>query len=351
MSAMHECILYDKLDDGRVHCLVCPRDCRIADGRAGFCGVRHNRGGRLYAITYGKITSAAADPIEKKPLFHFHPGTQVFSLGSAGCNLRCAHCQNWQIAHERLDGAVDGAGALDLPGLSDLSPAQAVAAAKANGCAGIAWTYNEPTIWLEYTIDSAKLCREAGLYTVYVTNGYATEAAVDAIGPHLDAYRVDVKGFTDAFYKKLAGVANWRTILTAAERAKHKWGCHVEIVTNVIPTMNDDDAQLRDIAEWIVGHLGPETPWHVTRFMPYLDLASLPPTPASTLNRARQIGMDAGLKFVYIGNDPGNPGENTYCPGCGRLVIERSGYATAPRLLQNGKCAECGQDLNICPAG
>ena len=344
---MRECILYDKLDDGRVHCLVCPRDCRIGDGRAGFCGVRHNRGGRLYAITYGKITSAAADPIEKKPLFHFHPGTRVFSLGSAGCNLRCIHCQNWQIAHERLDGAVDDDGAPSLPGLTDMSPEQAVATAQASGCAGIAWTYNEPTVWLEYTIDTAKLCREAGLYTVYVTNGYATEAAVDAIGPYLDAYRVDVKGFTDGFYKRLAGVANWRTILVAAERAKHKWGCHVEIVTNVIPTMNDDDSQLRGIAEWILESLGPETPWHVTRFMPYLDLSDLPSTPTSTLDRARGIGLAVGLQFVYVGNDPGNPGENTYCPGCGRIVIERTGYATMPRLVRDGACADCGRQLNI----
>ncbi len=347
MREMHECILYEKLDDTRVHCLVCPRDCKIADGRAGFCGVRHNRGGTLYAITYGKITSAASDPIEKKPLFHFHPGTRVFSVGSAGCNLRCVHCQNWQIAHERLDDAVNAGGALNLPGLSELSPAQAVAAAKANDCGGIAWTYNEPTIWLEYTIDTAKLCRDAGLYTVYVTNGYATEAAVDAIGPYLDAYRVDVKGFTDAFYKQLAGVSNWRSILAAAERAKKRWGCHVEIVTNVIPTLNDDERQLRDIAEWIVGALGPETPWHVTRFIPYLDLANLPATPTATLNRARQIGLDAGLSFVYVGNDPGNPGENTYCPGCGALVIERSGYMTNPCMVEGATCAGCGQDLNL----
>ncbi len=348
LSNPHECILYDKLKDNRIHCLVCPRDCKIADGHAGFCGVRHNRGGRLYAITYGKITSAAADPIEKKPLFHFHPGSRVFSLGSAGCNLRCVHCQNWQIAHERLDGASDGAGQTNLPGLIDMSPAQAVAAAKEAGCAGIAWTYNEPTIWLEYTIDTAKLCREAGLYTVYVTNGYATEAAVDAIGPLLDAYRVDVKGFTDEFYKKLAGAANWRTILAAAERAKKRWDCHVEIVTNIIPTLNDDDEQLRGIARWIVDALGAATPWHVTRFIPYLDLASLPATPTATLDRARQIGLDEGLSFVYVGNDPGNPGENTYCPGCGRLVIERSGYATTPLLVKEGVCAECGQSLKIC---
>lgn len=337
---MREAILYDKLNKKMVHCRVCPRDCRIPDGSAGFCCVRVNEGGRLFAATYGKITSAAIDPIEKKPLFHFYPGTNVFSIGGAGCNLRCIHCQNWQIAHGRP--SEDG-----FAGLRDLSPEQAVAAAKENGCAGIAWTYNEPTIWLEYTIDTAKLCRAEGLYTAYVTNGYATEESVDAIGPHLDAYRVDVKGFSDDFYKKLAGIKNWRSILDAAERAKKRWGCHVEIVTNIIPTMNDDEEQLKAIAAWIFNALGPDTPWHVTRFMPYLELGHLPSTPVETLDRAREIGTEAGLNFVYIGNVPGHPGENTYCPNCGHINIERSGYLADIREVKSGSCSNCGRDLGI----
>lgn len=335
-----EAILYDKLDKDWVRCRVCPRDCKIAPGKAGFCCVRKNENGKLFALTYGKITSAAVDPVEKKPLYHFYPGSRVFSIGSAGCNFRCVHCQNWQIAHERVCDS-------GLGGLRDLSPDQAVAAAKENGCAGIAWTYNEPTIWLEYTIDTAKLCRAEGLYTAYVTNGYATEEAVDAIGPHLDAYRADVKGFSDKFYRDLAGISNWRTILAATERAKNKWGCHVEIVTNIIPTMNDDDAQLKDIAGWIVAALGPDTPWHVTRFMPYLELGHLPPTPVKTLERARDIGIAGGLRFVYIGNVPGHPGENTRCPNCGHINIERSGFSARIREFKSGACSNCGQALGI----
>lgn len=336
---MYEAILYEKRDE-KTACKVCPRACVIADGEAGYCCVRQNRGGKLYALTYGKITSAAVDPIEKKPLFHFRPGSLVFSVGSAGCNLRCIHCQNWQIAHDKPSDE-------GLGGLRDLSPTEAVAAAKSSGSSGIAWTYNEPTIWLEYTIDTAMLAKEAGLYTVYVTNGYATPAAVDAIGPHLDAYRVDVKGFTDEFYKRLAGIRNWRTILKAAERAKTKWGCHVEVVTNVIPTMNDDDVQLKSIALWIVKALGPETPWHVTRFMPYLELADLPPTPVETLERARDIGLSTGLKFVYIGNLAGHPGENTYCPKCGAENVRRTGYLVDVKYDKAGRCFQCGEDLQM----
>lgn len=338
---MHEAILYDKLDKNKVKCRVCPRACVVADGKTGYCCVRANYESAFYSLTYGKITSAASDPIEKKPLYHFYPGTKVFSIGSAGCNLRCAHCQNWEIAHDKpgLDG---------LARMAGLTPEAAVAAARETGCAGIAWTYNEPTIWLEYTIDTARLAREAGLYTAYVTNGYATEEAVDAVCPVLGAYRVDVKGFSDELYVKLASAKNWRTILAAAERAKKKWGCHVEIVTNVIPTMNDDQAQLKGIAEWIREALGPETPWHVTRFMPYLELSHLQPTPVDTLERARSIGLKAGLKFVYVGNVPGHPGENTYCPKCGAIAIERSGYETsATGLSGDGACAKCGETLGV----
>jgi pyruvate formate lyase activating enzyme len=338
---MREAILYEKLKNNKIKCGVCPRECTVSDGKSGYCCVRANHEGSFYALTYGKITSAAADPIEKKPLFHFHPGTRVFSIGSAGCNLRCAHCQNWEIAHEKP-------GQNDLARMAGLPPEEAVAAALENGCAGIAWTYNEPTIWLEYTIDTAKLAQEAGLYTVYVTNGYATEEAVDAIGPHLGAYRVDVKGFTDELYVKLANARNWRTILAAAERAQKKWGCHVEIVTNVIPTMNDDEAQLKGIAEWIRDSLGAATPWHVTRFMPYLELSHLPPTPVATLERAREIGLAAGLKFVYIGNVPGHASENTYCPNCGAVTIERSGYETLLKgVADRCCCAACGEPLRL----
>lgn len=336
---MKECILYEKLDNNKVKCHVCPWQCVIGPGKAGYCCVRLNEGGKLYAITYAKVSSMAADPIEKKPLFHFYPGSRAFSLGSLGCNFRCIHCQNWEIAHAKP--------AAQEPGVTELPPEEEIRLTKKYACQGIAWTYNEPTIWLEYTLDSAKLCKKENLYTVYVTNGYATAESLDEIGPYLDAYRVDVKGFTKEFYKKLAKVGKFEYVLEAAIRAQAKWHMHVEIVTNVIPTMNDDDEQLKGIAEWIRDNLGDKTPWHVTRFIPYLELSHLYPTPVETLERARQIGFEAGLKFVYIGNVPGHPGENTYCPKCKELVIERTGYAIGRYEVEGGKCKRCGEDLNI----
>ncbi|MFZ3063561.1 MAG: AmmeMemoRadiSam system radical SAM enzyme [Actinomycetota bacterium] len=334
-----EAILYEKLDGKRARCHVCPWLCNIAPGRRGYCCVRENRDGKIYALSYAKVSSMAADPIEKKPLFHFYPGSLVFSLGSLGCNLRCLHCQNWEIAHSRMVG--------EEPGVVDLQPEEAVGATKRHGCQGLAWTYNEPTIWVEYTLDSAKLCKKENLYTVYVTNGYTTPEALDAMGPHLDAYRVDLKGFTEGFYRKLTKALHLKPVLDAAIRAKTKWNMHVEIVTNVIPTMNDDEGQLRGIAGWIRDNLGDKTPWHVTRFIPYLELSHLYPTPVRTLERAREIGLEEGLKFVYIGNVPGHPGENTYCPKCKELVVERNGYTITRYEVESGKCKHCGEDLNI----
>lgn len=337
---MKEAILYEKKADGKVRCHVCPWRCTIADGEAGHCCVRINRGGTLYAATYAKVSSVAADPIEKKPLFHFHPGTTALSLGSIGCNYRCIHCQNWGIAHVKPEGR-------DVPGVVDLPPGRAVESAVESGCAGVAWTYNEPTIWIEYTLESAELCRRKNLYTVYVTNGYTTTEALDAIGPHLDAYRVDVKGFTKEFYRRLAAAPSFAPVLDGAVRAKRRWGCHVEVVTNVIPGWNDDAEQLKALAAWIAEELGETTPWHVTRFIPHLELAQVPATPVETLERARRTGMDAGLKFVYVGNVPGHPGENTYCPQCGELAIERQGFTVVRYDVKGGRCSRCGDDLAI----
>lgn len=336
---MKEAILYEKLDKGKVKCNVCPRRCVIAPGKAGYCNVRANKAGVLYSLIYAKCSSICADPIEKKPVFHYFPGSLAFSLGTIGCNLRCIHCQNWEIAHASFE---DSARAL-----IDLAPQEAVAKAKEYDCLGVAWTYNEPTIWVEYTLDSAKLCKEAGLYTVYVTNGYTTFEALDAISPYLDVFRVDIKGFTNEFYKKLANVGDFSPILEATVRAKEKWKMHIEVVTNVIPTLNDDEAQLKGIAKWISQNLGKDTPWHVSRFMPYLKLSHLPPTPVATLERARQIGLDEGLHFVYLGNVYGHPAENTYCYNCQNLVIERRGYSIDKYEVAQGKCNFCGKDLNI----
>lgn len=336
---MKEAALYKELDDKKVQCLVCPRECTISPGKKGWCKTRINQDGKLQTLIYGMCSSVAVDPIEKKPLFHFYPGSLVLSFGTLGCNLRCKHCQNWQIAHEEPD--------LKGSGLSDVSPENAVRSAEQYNCRGIAWTYNEPTIWFEYTLDTAKLCRKHGLYTIYVTNGYISTKALDAIGPYLDSFRVDVKGFTADFYRKLAGVKDFKPILQAAERAKNKWNMHVEVVTNVIPTWNDDEKQLKGIASWIKNTLGEDTPWHISRFYPYLKLSHLPPTPVSTLEKARQIGCEEGLNFVYLGNVPGHDGENTYCPQCKRLVIERTGYTLGQFEVEKGKCRYCQRDLNL----
>jgi pyruvate formate lyase activating enzyme len=343
-----EAILYDRLERGAVRCHVCQWECRIAEGRLGVCRTRLNENGVLQTLIYGVASSINVDPIEKKPLFHFHPSSRVFSLGSWGCNFHCKHCQNWQISYARPSGSdwiVEGRGCGKG---EEVSPERAVALARRHGAQGIAWTYNEPGIWLEYTVDTARLARKAGLYTAYVTNGYMSEVALDTIGPYLDAYRVDVKGFGAKPYRDLARVARPEGILKVAERAKCHWGMHVEVVTNIVPTVNDDPGQLTAIASWIRGSLGPETPWHVTRFFPYAEMAALPPTPASTIMRARDIGLQAGLQFVYAGNLQSTDAENTRCPGCGDLVVRRRGYRT--ELLgvgPGGLCSRCGANLNM----
>jgi len=331
-----EAILYEKLTDGRVRCNVCQWRCVINPGKLGLCRMRVNRDGSLYTMNYAEVSSVAADPIEKKPLFHFFPGTNALSLGTWGCNFHCQDCQNWEIS------------CVDIPGTSQqLSPQNEIELARKYNCAGIAWTYNEPTIWFEYTLDSAKLAKENGLYTVYVTNGYITPEALDTIGPYLDAWRVDVKGFSDGFYRKLAKISHWRGILDMAQRAKEKWDMHVEVVTNIIPTMNDDQEQLSGIATWVRDNLGELTPWHVTRFYPMHNLNYLPSTPVSSLERAYQIGKEAGLKFVYLGNVSGHEYENTVCYSCGRLNVRRIGYNTQVVGLDGSKCQFCGSELNF----
>jgi pyruvate formate lyase activating enzyme len=336
---VREATLYEKLPNSVVRCNVCQWRCTIRPQKSGLCRVRRNVDGILEVLNYGEVSSVAVDPIEKKPLFHFHPTSQVFSLGGWGCNFHCRHCQNWQIScqtpwEDRQDSR-------------QISPEASIELARKYSCQGIAWTYNEPVIWLEYTLDSAKLAKAGGLYTVYVTNGYATPEALDAIGPHLDAWRVDVKGFSDEFYRQLARVSRWRGILEVAERAQEKWGMHVEVVTNIIPTMNDDDAQLEGIATWIRDRLGELTPWHVTRFYPQHELRGVPPTPIATLERAHDIGKKAGLRFVYVGNLHGHEGENTLCYSCGQVAVKRTGYQTQPVGLNGSRCRFCGAELNF----
>lgn len=347
---MKEALFYEKLDGGKVKCTLCPHYCVLVDGKVGFCGVRKNNEGVLETLIYGKVSSMAADPIEKKPLYNFKPATLVFSMGTLGCNMHCGHCQNWEISHVILAQAFDSEKMFAISNERQteyVSPEDAVQMALDNDCEGMAWTYNEPTIWFEYTLDCAKIAKQKGLYTVYVTNGYINPEPLDMIAPYLDAYRVDLKGFTNDFYKKVAKVPSFEPVLESSIRAKKKWGMHVEIVTNIIPTLNDDEKQLTDIAVWIKENLGKETPWHVTKFTPCLEYKDLSTTPEETLEIAHDIGKKAGLEYVYIGNVYGHQYENTYCPNCASLIIERQGFEVVNMDIESGKCPYCLRELSI----
>ncbi|UCE97384.1 MAG: AmmeMemoRadiSam system radical SAM enzyme [Dehalococcoidia bacterium] len=333
---MHRAMLHESLLQSRIRCNICQWRCQIGKGKGGVCKMYRNIEGILYNMNYAQVSSVAIDPIEKKPLFHFFPGSLAFSIGGWGCNFHCQGCQNWQIS------------CVDIPQHGRrIEPEETVKLTKEYDCQGIAWTYNEPTMWFEYTLDSARLAKESNLYTVYVTNGYMTPQALDTIGPYLDAWRVDVKGFSDNLYRKLAGINHWRGILEVAIRAKKKWQMHIEVITNIIPGMNDDKTQLEGIADWIYDKLGELTPWHVTRFYPHHEMADSPPTPISTLERAIDIGRNAGLKFVYLGNVPGHGGENTTCYNCGNVIVKRYGYHAEVVGVRGSQCKFCRAELNI----
>lgn len=338
LKPLHEAILWEKEND-RISCLLCPKRCLIAEGRAGYCSVRVNDGGVLKTLTYGRVVSAAPDPIEKKPLFHFYPGTAVYSLGTIGCNFRCKHCQNWEIAHARANQY--------MKGLYELPPEAVVRQALDMGCSGIALTYNEPVLWIEYAIDIFRLARQKGLYTVFVTNGYITEMGLRMLEGLLDAFRVDVKGFYPETYWEIARIKDPEHIFKAAQIAFKQLGMHVEVVTNVIPGVNDSDDELGRIAGWIYSDLSPKVPWHITRFYPYLAYADKIPTPVETLERAYGIGKQTGLEFVYLGNVSGHTFESTYCPSCRKLVIGRIGFYVSEKHTRKGRCAFCGYDLNL----
>ena len=341
IGALKESLLSERVNSDRFRCNMCQWRCVIPPDGVGHCHTIVNYNMKLYTTIYGVISSAAVDPIEKKPVFHYKPGSSVFSVGSLGCNFRCVFCQNWEIAY---------ADALNDSSMcrTGITPEKLLQMAQSNAAEGVAWTYNEPSIWLNYTLDCAKLCKKNGLYTIYVTNGYSTPEALDMIAPYLDVYRVDIKSMEPEFYKKLIKVPFGSGIFDVAKRAKQKWGIHVECVTNIIPTWNDSTENLTKTANWICESLGSDTPWHITRFFPYGELSNLSPTPINTLMNAVKIAKNAGLKFVYLGNVSTETGENTYCPECGNLCVERLGYQTRiTGLNKEGKCAQDNTDLNM----
>lgn len=335
---MKEAYLYKKLRDDKIQCLNCAHKCVLSPGQTGICGVRKNIDGKLYVLNYGKIIALNVDPIEKKPFFHFLPGTFSLSLASVGCNFRCLNCQNWEISQvPRLFGKIEG---------KDMKPEEIVRIAKENNLPSISYTYTEPTIFLDFAYDTAKLAKKEGIKNVWVSNGFLSKEAFDFISPYLDAVNIDLKGFSEEFYQKYTG-GRLEPVLETLKRFKKKkiW---LEVTTLVIPTLNDSDNTLRSIAKFIKEGLGPNTPWHVTQFSPILSwkLKDIPETPVETLKRAWETGKEVGLKYVYTGNVPGLETESTFCPKCGTLVIERVGYSIR-RFDKKGHCPKCGEKIDI----
>lgn len=333
-EAPAEALLWEERADGSVVCHLCAHRCRIGPGLRGICGVRENRAGRLVSLVADRIVSAEVDPIEKKPFFHFLPGTLAYSVATVGCNFHCRFCQNWTISQwPRLQPGAAPPGAR-------VTPADVVAAARAAGCRTIAYTYTEPTVFLELALPVSRLAAAAGLRNVFVTNGYLTPEALDLLRPVLHAANVDLKSFSDRYYRRVCG-ATLRPVLAAIEgmRARGIW---VEVTTLVVPGENDTDAELGALAGWLAA-LDRDLPWHVSAFYPAWKMLDVPPTPVATLHRAAAIGRAAGLRYVYTGNVPGDPWESTACPACGRWLIRRHGFAVLANALRGGRCPTCGQ--------
>ena len=331
---IREALLYDKLDDHRVQCALCAHRCKINSGRRGLCGVRENKDGVLYSLVFGTLIAEHVDPVEKKPFFHVHPSTRSYSIATVGCNFSCEFCQNHEISQmPRSTLMITG---------EDTAPEVIVDRAKKSACKTIAYTYTEPTVYLETALETAKIACREGLQNVFVTNGFMTPQAIEMISPYLTAANVDLKSFRDEFYKKQCG-AKLKPVLDTLKIMKERdiW---LEITTLLIPGLNDSLEELKDIAGFI-SSLGPETPWHISRFHPQFKMVRAPPTPISSLHRACHIGKEAGLWYVYSGNVPGDEGENTYCSNCSNLLINRYGYKIVANYLTGNACPECGKKL------
>jgi len=332
---MKEAMLYEKLSDQKVHCHLCHHRCQIGEGKRGICGVRQNQEGVLYTLVYRQLISRNVDPIEKKPMFHFAPGSRSFSIATVGCNFRCDFCQNYEISQMPRDQN-------RIPG-EDVGPEEIVALAKRTGCKTIAYTYTEPTIYFEYAYDIARRASPEGLKNIFVTNGYMTEETLRAIHPHLHGANVDLKAFTEEFYQKRCG-AKLAGVLRSL-RVMKELGVWVEITTLIIPGLNDGEEELGNIAQFIAS-LGKETPWHISRFHPMYKMLDRSPTSVRILDRARKIGLQSGLRYVYTGNVPGDEGEDTYCYHCGKLLLDRLGFQILKNQVKEGKCYNCGSPID-----
>jgi len=329
-SELHEARWWEAEPNGRVHCYLCPRHCHIGEGQAGFCFIRANHGGKLYSLGYAHPAALQIDPIEKKPLNHFLPGTRVFSMGTAGCNMGCFFCQNWGISKSKADQAAS----------TYVPPEDVVALAIRYGCPSIAFTYNEPTIWGEYVIDICHAAKEAGVKTVMVSNGYITREAFHDIYDHVDAANIDLKAFTENFYGKIT-LTHLQPVLDTLQWLKNETDVWFEITNLIIPTLNDAPSETRALADWVLDHLGPDVPLHFTAFHPDFKLRDKPRTPPETLHAARATAMEVGLHYVYEGNIYSG-GAHTICPSCKKLLIRRSWHDVQENHLKNDCCSNCG---------
>ncbi|CCO07838.1 AmmeMemoRadiSam system radical SAM enzyme [Desulforamulus hydrothermalis] len=330
---MQEAMYWQQLDDNVVFCRLCPKGCRIREGHRGYCRVRENRHGSLYTLNYGRVAAYAMDPMEKKPLYHFYPGSLIFSLGTVGCNLRCGFCQNWQIAQGD-------------PPTCQLTPRQAVELAlqqKQRGlpCVGIAYTYSEPLMWYEYVYDTARLAKQAGLQNVLVTNGYVRQEPLKQLLPCIDAMNIDVKGFTEEYYHRSCRGQLAPVLETVATARQY---CHVEITTLLVPGLNDNEADLQRLVDWLAD-LDPDIPLHFSRYFPNYQF-DLPPTPPATMRRAYELARTR-LNYVFLGNLGEAQYQHTYCPRCRNLLVQRNGYQTNKVGLAGQACRQCGEPIKI----
>jgi len=324
---------WEAIDGGRVRCMLCPRMCTLASRERGYCGVRKAEDGHLYTLVHSRPCSVRNDPIEKKPLFHYHPGTDSFSLATAGCNLGCLFCQNWRISQFRPEEVES----IHLP------PDQVVSQALSAGSRSIACTYSEPIAFYEYTYDIAAESRRRGIGTVMISNGFINRRPMEQLLDVLDAVKIDLKAFRDTFYRELCD-AELRPVLDTLRLIRSR-GVWLEIVVLLVPTRNDDEGEIRAMARWILQELGPDVPLHFTRFHPTYRLTNLPSTPVRTLERSRQIALDVGLHYVYAGNVPGHPGEDTFCHGCGHHLISRDGFVIRFNRIRDGRCPACSVQI------
>ncbi len=329
-----QAMFFSKQDDGQVWCRLCPRKCMIPDGKRGFCGSRENRGGTLYPLTYGKPCSLGLEPIEKAPFYHFIPGHARFVIAAAGCNLRCKFCQNWSISQASFE---------DVRSYS-LSPQEVVAMALEQKARSICFTFTEPVSFYEYMYDTAKLAREKGLKTSVVTSGFINPEPLKKLLTVMDAVKIDLKAFNEKFYEEMCA-AELAPVMKSLKAVKDS-GTWLEIVNLVIPTLNDDPADLKRMCEWIKKDLGPDVPVHFTRFHPAYKLTSVPPTPISTLEKAYSIAKEAGLNYVYVGNVPGHEHNSTFCPGCKKMLIQRVQFEILENNIREGKCRFCGRKVS-----